>query len=75
MKLSGLLKFKVLKWPIINTLDGAEAVIFENNSKIISLSKACHSLRHMPIYRGRTERVKICYKNEAQFDLPGKASI
>lgn len=40
MKRSGMLKFKVLKWPIINTSDGAEAVISENNSKIISPSKA-----------------------------------
>lgn len=35
VKQSGLLKFKVLKWPLINTSDGAKAVIFENNSKII----------------------------------------
>lgn len=40
VKQSGLLKFKVLKWPIINTSDGAEAVISENNSKIISPNKA-----------------------------------
>lgn len=35
VKQSGLLKFKVLKWPVINTSDGAKAVIFENNSEII----------------------------------------
>lgn len=29
---SGLLKFKVLKQPLINTSDGAKAVIFKNNS-------------------------------------------
>lgn len=40
VKRSSLFKFKVLKWPIINTSDGTEAVISENNSKIISPSKA-----------------------------------
>lgn len=39
VKRSGLLKFKVLKWPIINTSDGPEAVISENDSNIISPSK------------------------------------
>lgn len=35
MKQSGFVKFKVLKWPTVNTSDGAQAVIFENISTVI----------------------------------------
>lgn len=35
-KKSGFVKFKVLKLLLINTLDGPEAVIFENNSDYIA---------------------------------------
>lgn len=79
VKQSGLLKFKVFKWPIINSSDGAEAVISENNSKIISPQQSPPQPRPPPPRgacrhaRGRTVRLKTRYKTGAKFDVPGKS--
>lgn len=74
VKQPGLLKFKVLKWPIINTSDGAEAVFFwKTTQRWYRPAEPAPPLGHMPIHTGRTERLKICYKSEAKFDLPGNS--
>lgn len=67
VKKSGLLKFKVLKWPLINTSDGAKAVIFENNSKIILPHNSCLSPQANTDTLG-SDRTRICYKSDAKFD-------
>lgn len=39
----------------------------------IAQQKAAPPLGHMPVRTGRTERLKICYKSEAQSDSPGNS--
>jgi len=72
VKQSGLLKFKVLKWPVINTSDGAKAVIFENNSEIIlpHVSRLCPPANTDGSW-GPEEQLTMRYKSDAKLDLPG----